>query len=63
MEALISIEKEIIHLDGHKVLIKKMEFHNLGDVIRIKKEGMAIHNKGDNGELFITLKIQFPQKN
>ena len=59
-EALIGIEKEIFILDGHKVLIKKNSVSQLGEVIRIKKESMPIHNKGDNGDLLVTLKIKFP---
>ena len=61
-EALIGFEKEIIHLDGHKVPIKKNGVSQPGEVIRIRKEGMPIHNKGDNGDLLVTLKIQFPEK-
>ena len=59
-EALIGFEKEITHLDGHKVSIKKNGVSQPGEVIRIKKEGMPIHNKGDNGDLLVTLKIKFP---
>ena len=61
-EALIGFNREIIHLDGHKVPIKKNTVSQPGEVIRIKKEGMPIHNKGDSGDLLVTLKIKFPDK-
>jgi DnaJ-class molecular chaperone len=40
-EALIGFEKEIVHLDGHKVPIKKNGVSQPGEVIRIKKRRNA----------------------
>jgi len=59
-DALLGFEKYITHLDGHKVRVKREGVSQQGDVIKIKGEGMPIHNKGDTGDLFVVLKIKFP---
>ena len=59
-DALLGFEKYITHLDGHKVRVKREGVSQQGDVIKIKGEGMPIHNKGDTGDLFIVLNIKFP---
>ena len=60
-DALLGFEKYITHLDGHQVKVKKDGVSQQGDVIKIKGEGMPIHNKGDTGDLYVVLKIIFPQ--
>ena len=60
-DALLGFDKYITHLDGHQVRVKKDSISQQGDVIKIKGEGMPIHNKGDFGDLLISLKIKFPQ--
>ena len=60
-DALLGFDKYITHLDGHQVRVKKDGISQQGDVIKIKGEGMPVHNKGDTGDLFISLKIKFPQ--
>ena len=60
-DALLGFDKYITHLDGHQVRVKKDSVSQQGDVIKIKGEGMPIHNKGDFGDLLISLKIKFPQ--
>ncbi len=61
-DALLGFDKEITHLDGHKVRVKNEGVSQQGDVIKIKGEGMPIHNKGDFGDLYVNLKIKFPEK-
>lgn len=61
-EALIGFTKEVEHLDGHKVTIKKEEVSQHGEIIKIKGEGMPIYQKGDSGDLLVELKIKFPDK-
>ena len=59
-DAMLGFDKYITHLDGHKVRVKKEGVSQQGDVIKIKGEGMPIHNKGDNGDLLVSLNIKFP---
>ncbi len=59
-DAMLGFDKYITHLDGHKVRVKKEGVSQQGDVIRIKEEGMPIHNKGDNGDLLVSLNLKFP---
>ena len=61
-DALLGFEKFITHLDGHKVKVSKSSISQQGDVIRIRGEGMPVHNKGDKGDLFVVLKIKLPEK-
>ena len=61
-DALIGFEKEIEHLDGHKVLIKKAGVTQPGETIRIKGEGMPVHQRGDTGDLLVDIEIQIPEK-
>ena len=61
-DALLGFEKYITHLDGHKVKVSKSSISQQGDVIRIRGEGMPVHNKGDKGDLFVVLKIKLPEK-
>ena len=60
-DALLGFEKYITHLDGHQVKVKRDGVSQQGDVLKIKGEGMPIHNKGDTGDLYVVLKIVFPQ--
>ena len=60
-DALLGFEKYITHLDGHKVKVKKDGVSQQGDVIKIKGEGMPIHNRGETGDLFVVLKITLPK--
>ena len=61
-DALLGFDKYITHLDGHKVKVKKEGVSQQGDVIKIKGEGMPIHNKGGTGDLYVVLNIRFPEK-
>jgi DnaJ-related protein SCJ1 len=61
-DALIGFEKKIKHLDGHLVTVKKDDISQPGDLITIRNEGMPIHQKGENGDLIVKLKIKLPEK-
>ncbi|MCQ2820794.1 MAG: J domain-containing protein [archaeon] len=61
-DALVGFKTSITHLDGHKVEIQRDTVSQPGDVIKIKKEGMPVHQKGDYGDLYVTLKIKMPEK-
>ena len=60
-DALLGFEKYITHFDGHKVKVKKDGVSQQGDVLKIKGEGMPIHNKGGTGDLYVVLSIKFPE--
>ena len=59
-DALLGFNKEIEHLDGHKVKVHKNGVSQQGDIIRIKGEGMPIHNTDEHGDLLVSIKIKFP---
>jgi DnaJ family protein B protein 11 len=59
-EALLGFEKEIIHFDGHSVKVKKDNITQPGDIIKIRGEGMPIHQSSDKGDLFVKIDIEFP---
>lgn len=61
-DALLGFEKEIKHMDGHVVKVKREKSSQPGDVIKIKGEGMPIHNNSDFGDLFVVINIKFPDK-
>lgn len=65
-EALVGFDKEIEHLDGHKVRIAKDDVSYCSQVMKITGEGMpkkgGRSNKKTYGDLFVTLLIQFPDK-
>ena len=56
------MKKKIKHLDGHFVTVKRNEISQPGDLIVIRNEGMPIHQKSENGDLIVKLKIKFPEK-
>ena len=54
--------KEISHLDGHKVSLKKTKITKPGEVEKIKGEGMPIYEfPSEYGELIITYVVEFPK--
>ena len=59
-EALLGFEKEIIHFDDHTVTVKKDGVTQPGDIIKIRGEGMPIHQSSDKGDLFVHCEIAFP---
>ncbi len=51
-----------MHLDKHKVTIKKEEVTQPGEIMRIKGEGMPVHEaSGEFGDLFVKFNVVFPK--
>lgn len=60
-EALLGFEKDIEHLDGSKINIKRTDVTQPGLIIKKKHEGMPVHQHGgENGDLFIRIDVKFP---
>jgi DnaJ family protein B protein 11 len=59
-EALLGFEKELKHLDDHIVPIIKEGVSQPGDIIKIRGEGMPIHQSSERGDLFVKIEIVFP---
>lgn len=59
-EALLGFSKDLVHLDEHIVKIKKEGVVQPGDVIKIKGEGMPVHQSSEKGDLYVTIHIVFP---
>jgi DnaJ family protein B protein 11 len=59
-EALLGFEKQIKHLDDHIVFVRKADVTQPGDIIKVKGEGMPIHQSGEKGDLYIRIDIIFP---
>ncbi len=59
-EALLGFEREIKHLDDHIVQIKKDGVVQPGDVIKLRGEGMPVHQSSERGDLFVKIEIEFP---
>ena len=65
-EALVGFDKEIEHLDGHRVKIAKSDVSHCSQVMKISGEGMPKKGgrtgKKSYGDLYVTLLIVFPDK-
>jgi DnaJ-class molecular chaperone len=60
-ESLLGFRREFFHVDGHKVVVNKDTISYCAEVIRVEREGMPKKGKkGQFGDLFITLVIDFP---
>jgi DnaJ family protein B protein 11 len=59
-EALLGFEKEIQHLDGHIVKVKKDTVVQPGDIIKVRGEGMPVHQSSERGDLFVKIEILLP---
>jgi len=63
LEALVGFSKNIKHLDGHEVPVKRDEVTKPGEVINIEGEGMPHHNyASQSGNLYIEFIIKMPAK-
>ena len=58
----MGFEKEITHLDDHIVTITKSGVVQPGDIIKIRGEGMPIHQSSDQGDLFVKIEILMPNE-
>lgn len=61
VEHLVGFQKEIIHLDGSKIVIKRDKITKHGDIFVVKGAGMPrISNKKERGDLFVSIKVLYP---
>lgn len=61
-EALTGFRKTITHLDGHEVEIKSDKIVIPGQVMKLKGEGMPVHNyPASKGTLHVKFEIIFPK--
>eukprot|EP00992_Anisonema_acinus_P015331 TRINITY_DN9709_c0_g1_i1.p1 TRINITY_DN9709_c0_g1~~TRINITY_DN9709_c0_g1_i1.p1 ORF type:complete len:341 (+),score=96.69 TRINITY_DN9709_c0_g1_i1:50-1072(+) len=61
LESLVGFSKEITHLDGHIVEVKRSDVTQHGHKMSIKGEGMPRHNvPSEKGNLIITFEVKFP---
>ena len=61
-QALLGFDKTFKHLDGRTVDVIREEVTQPGYVIKMKEEGMPIHQRsGEFGDLFITVNVEFPK--
>lgn len=61
LEALVGFEREIEHLDGHKVQIGTSGVTRPGEVRWFEGEGMPIFEKTKRGDLWVTFTVAFPR--
>mmetsp|Transcript_57766 Transcript_57766/g.151983 ORF Transcript_57766/g.151983 Transcript_57766/m.151983 type:complete len:301 (-) Transcript_57766:2-904(-) len=60
-EALLGFRRELVHLDGHRVLVQSEGTTQHGDVRRVPGEGMPEHNFASNrGDLLVDMEVQLP---
>eukprot|EP00162_Nutomonas_longa_P011572 comp20621_c0_seq1/m.42034 comp20621_c0_seq1/g.42034 ORF comp20621_c0_seq1/g.42034 comp20621_c0_seq1/m.42034 type:complete len:360 (-) comp20621_c0_seq1:42-1121(-) len=61
VEALTGFSMTITHLDGHPVVIDSKNVVKPGEIMRIKGEGMPVHNVPSNkGDLLVQFTVRFP---
>ena len=61
-EALLGFEKEIKHLDDHIVTVKKDGVVQPGDIVKVRGEGMPVHQSSETGDLYVKIEIVFPSE-
>lgn len=62
-KALLGVDMEITHLDGHKVAIKKPGITRPEEVFMIRDEGMPKYGMSSSrGHLYCRFEIVFPDK-
>lgn len=60
-ESLVGFEHSLTHLDGHVVPLTSSRVTQHGDVQRISREGMPLHNQASQkGDLFVRYEVDFP---
>nr|BAN40432.1 hypothetical protein, conserved [Entamoeba invadens]BAN40910.1 hypothetical protein, conserved [Entamoeba invadens]BAN41423.1 hypothetical protein, conserved [Entamoeba invadens]BAN41436.1 hypothetical protein, conserved [Entamoeba invadens]BAN41481.1 hypothetical protein, conserved [Entamoeba invadens] len=60
-ESLLGFEKNITHLDGHVVKVKRTGITPYGHTITVKEEGMPIKRKETKGDMLVEVIIDYPQ--
>jgi DnaJ-class molecular chaperone len=63
-EALLGFKKTLTHLDGHTVVVDRLnQVTKPGLQIRIKNEGMPVFEQyGDYGDLIVTCTVNLPKQ-
>ncbi|KAH8921763.1 DnaJ-domain-containing protein [Atractiella rhizophila] len=67
-EALLGFSRNITHLDGHEILLRRTEVTQPGFVQIVHGEGMPVHHtmeahaSASHGDLFVEYSIVLPQK-
>jgi len=61
-EAALGAEKELTLLDGKKVILKIPAGINSGTVLKLKNKGIKHFNQSGQGDLYVTVKVETPQK-
>ncbi|KAL7715956.1 Chaperone protein DNAJ [Entamoeba marina] len=59
-ESLLGFEKEITHLDGHIVKIRRDGVTPYGYVMSVKDEGMPVKRRVTKGNLIVSIIVDFP---
>ena len=62
VEALAGFTREIVHLDGHKFILKNNGVTRPWDVVRVDGEGMPIYEQVGRGDLFVKYSVTFPSE-
>ncbi|KAH7445181.1 hypothetical protein KP509_02G111300 [Ceratopteris richardii] len=61
LDALVGFEKDIVHLDGHKVSIGTKDITKPKSVRRFRGEGMPAFESIKKGDLIVTFEVAFPE--
>ncbi|KAH7365566.1 hypothetical protein KP509_18G035300 [Ceratopteris richardii] len=61
LDALVGFEKDIPHLDGHKVSIGTKGITKPKSMRRFPGEGMPIFESSKKGDLIVTFEVKFPE--
>lgn len=60
-EAFFGVSREIVHLDNHKVAVRRSGTIQPNEVLRIPREGMPVEGQdGAFGDLFVTFAVKLP---
>jgi len=61
-EALVGFSHQILHLDGHEVIISRNGITQPYYLHKVIGEGMPIHNSGSEfGDLYVRCMVDFPR--
>lgn len=61
LESLVGFKRVIKHLDDHEVVITKNDVTYCSEVYTVRGEGMPVKGRKTNGDLLVTLLIDFPR--
>lgn len=61
-EALLGFERNITHLDGHQVTLRRTGVTQPGHVMTVKGEGMPVFEGRGHGDLFVEFNVVLPSK-